>query len=48
MIALMHMASRPKVMRSFTIGNSVKYLGWAATFVMAIAAVILGFMTFFK
>jgi Mn2+/Fe2+ NRAMP family transporter len=48
MFALMHMASRPKVMRSFTIGNSVKYLGWAATLVMAIAAVTLGFMTFFK
>jgi Mn2+/Fe2+ NRAMP family transporter len=48
MVALMHMASRPKVMRSFTIGNQVKYLGWAATLVMAIAASTLGFMTFFK
>ena len=48
MLALMHMATRPKVMRSFTIGNYVKYLGWAATLVMAIAAATLGFMTFFK
>jgi len=42
------MASRPKVMRSFIIGKYVKYLGWAATFVMTVAAATLGFMTFFK
>ncbi|MSQ80181.1 MAG: divalent metal cation transporter [Candidatus Methylopumilus sp.] len=48
MIALMNMASRPKVMRSFTIGKHVKHLGWMATLVMGIAVATLAWMTFLK
>jgi Mn2+/Fe2+ NRAMP family transporter len=39
MIMIMLMASRPKVMRQFTLGPWLKTLGWLATAVMAAAAI---------
>ena len=41
MFALMHMASKQEVMGSFTVEGNAKRLGWIATLLMTVAAVVL-------
>ena len=41
MFALMHMASRQEVMGQFTVGGNTKRLGWIATALMTVTAVVL-------
>jgi Mn2+/Fe2+ NRAMP family transporter len=40
MVLLMLLATRRKVMRSFTLSRRLKAFGWAATGVMALAAAV--------
>ena len=42
MIAVMHMSSMPKIMGDFTIKGKTKLLGWLATALMTVTAIILG------
>jgi Mn2+/Fe2+ NRAMP family transporter len=42
MIAVMHMSSMPKIMGDFTIKGKTKLLGWLATALMTLTAIILG------
>jgi hypothetical protein len=37
----MHMASRQEVMAQFTVGGNTKRLGWIATALMTVTAVVL-------
>jgi NRAMP (natural resistance-associated macrophage protein)-like metal ion transporter len=39
MIMIMHLSSRPEVMRQFTLGRALKVLGWLATAIMGAAAI---------
>ena len=46
MAALMHMASQPKVMGKFVVSARTKLLGWLATAVMALAVLVLAWLSF--
>ncbi len=41
MVAIMIIANRPKTMGNHGIGRGLKVLGWIATFVMLVAAVVM-------
>jgi Mn2+/Fe2+ NRAMP family transporter len=47
MIAVMHMSSMTKIMGDFTIKGKTKLLGWLATALMTVTAIILGLVNFF-
>ena len=47
MIAIMHMSTMQKIMGSFTIKGKTKLLGWLATALMTVSAVILGLVNIF-
>ena len=47
MIAVMHMSSMTKIMGDFTIKGKTKLLGWLATALMTVTAIILGFVNLF-
>ena len=47
MIAVMHMSSMPKIMGDFTIKGKTKLLGWLATALMTVTAIILGLVNLF-
>jgi len=47
MIAIMHMSTMQKIMGSFTIKGKTKLLGWLATALMTVTAVILGLVNIF-
>jgi NRAMP (natural resistance-associated macrophage protein)-like metal ion transporter len=48
MIAVMHMSSMPKIMGDFTVKGKTRWLGWAASALMTVTAIILGWVSFFK
>lgn len=47
MIAVMHMSTMPKIMGDFTISGKTKLLGWLATALMTVTAIILGLVNLF-
>ena len=47
MIAVMHMSSMPKIMGAFTIEGRTRLLGWLATGLMTVTAIILGLVNLF-
>jgi NRAMP (natural resistance-associated macrophage protein)-like metal ion transporter len=47
MIAVMHMSSMTKIMGNFTIKGKTKLLGWLATALMTVTAIILGLVNLF-
>jgi NRAMP (natural resistance-associated macrophage protein)-like metal ion transporter len=47
MIAVMHMSSMTKIMGDFTIKGKTKLLGWLATALMTVTAIILGLVNLF-
>ena len=47
MIAVMHMSSMNKIMGDFTIKGKTKLLGWLATALMTLTAIILGLVNLF-
>ena len=47
MMAVMHMSSSSKIMGDFTITGKIKWLGWLATALMTVTAIILGLVNFF-
>ena len=42
----MHMASQPKLMGKFVVSARTKLLGWLATAVMALAVMVLAWLSF--
>ena len=47
MIAVMHMSSMRKIMGDFTVRGKVRILGWLATALMTVTAIILGLVNLF-
>jgi Mn2+/Fe2+ NRAMP family transporter len=47
MIAVMHMASMPKIMGNFTVKGKIRLLGWLATALMTGTALTLGLVNLF-
>jgi NRAMP (natural resistance-associated macrophage protein)-like metal ion transporter len=47
MIAMMHMTGNPKIMGKFPIHDGLRWIGWMATAVMAVAAIVMGVTAIF-
>ncbi len=42
MVAMMHMTGNPRIMGKFPIHDGLRWIGWMATAVMALTAIIMG------
>jgi Mn2+/Fe2+ NRAMP family transporter len=42
MITMMHMTGNPKIMGKFSIHHGLRWIGWMATVVMALAVIVMG------
>jgi NRAMP (natural resistance-associated macrophage protein)-like metal ion transporter len=47
MIAMMHITGNPKIMGKFPIHDGLRWIGWMATAVMAVAAIVMGVTAIF-